>query len=259
VNALIDAALARSRVVVLGLVVILIAGLAAYIGIPKEAEPDVNIPFIYVSISHSGISPTDAERLLVRPMEKELKTIEGIKKMTATASEGHASVLLEFEAGFDADGALDDVREKVDIAKVELPDDTDEPTVNEISTSGFPVLVATLSGGVPERTLYKMAEQLKDAIETIPTVLQAKIVGDREEVLEVIVEPIKLESYNISNEELIRTINLNNQLVAAGSSKPRAMSSISRLRSATTATAWSALATSQRSTERSRIEPASPA
>ena len=215
-NALIDAALARSRVVVLGLVVILIAGLAAYIGIPKEAEPDVNIPFIYVSISHSGISPTDAERLLVRPMEKELKTIEGIKKMTATASEGHASVLLEFEAGFDADGALDDVREKVDIAKVELPDDTDEPTVNEISTSGFPVLVATLSGGVPERTLYKMAEQLKDAIETIPTVLQAKIVGDREEVLEVIVEPIKLESYNISNEELIRTINLNNQLVAAG-------------------------------------------
>ncbi|MDA0367935.1 MAG: efflux RND transporter permease subunit [Proteobacteria bacterium] len=215
-NAIIDAALQRSRVVLLGLAVILVAGLAAYIDIPKEAEPDVNIPFIYVSISHSGISPNDAERLLVRPMEKELKVIEGIKKMTATASEGHASILLEFEAGFDADGALDDVREKVDIAKVELPDDTDEPTVNEISTSGFPVLVATLSGGVPERTLFKMAEQLKDAIETIPTVLEAKIVGDREEVLEVIVEPIKLESYNISNEELIRAINLNNQLVAAG-------------------------------------------
>jgi len=216
VNAIIDAALQRSRVVLLGLAVILVAGLAAYIDIPKEAEPDVNIPFIYVSISHSGISPNDAERLLVRPMEKELKAIEGIKKMTATASEGHASILLEFDAGFDADGALNDVREKVDIAKVELPEDTDEPTVNEVSTSGFPVLVATLSGGVPERTLYKMAEQLKDAIESIPTVLEAKIVGDRDEVLEVIVEPIKLESYNISNEELIRAINLNNQLVAAG-------------------------------------------
>ena len=215
-NAIIDAALQRSRVVLLGLAVILAAGLVAYIQIPKEAEPDINIPFIYVSISHSGISPGDAERLLVRPMEKELKTIEGIKLMTSTASEGHASVLLEFTAGFDADAALDDVREKVDLAKVELPDDTDEPTVNEISTSGFPVLVATLSGGVPERTLYRMAERLKDAIETIPTVLEAKIVGDREEVLEVIVEPIKLESYNISNEELIGAINLNNRLVAAG-------------------------------------------
>ncbi len=215
-NGIINAALSRSRVVILGLAVILIAGLAAYIDIPKEAEPDVNIPFIYVSISHSGISPNDAERLLVRPMEKELKAIEGIKQMTATAVEGHASILLEFEAGFDADAALIDVREKVDVAKAELPDDTDEPTVNEVATSGFPVLVATLSGGVPERTLYKMAEQLKDSLESIPTVLEARIVGDREEVLEVIVEPLKLESYNISNSELINAINLNNQLIAAG-------------------------------------------
>ena len=214
--ALIDAALNRSRVVILGLVVILIAGVGAYVAIPKEAEPDVNIPFIYVSMSHSGISPSDAERLLVRPMEKELKAIEGIKQMTANATEGHASILLEFEAGFDANAALNDVREKVDIAKAELPEDTDEPTVNEVSTGGFPVLVATLSGSVPERTLYKMAEQIKDALEVIPTVLEAKIVGDRDEVLEVIVEPLKLESYNISNAELINAINLNNQLIAAG-------------------------------------------
>jgi len=213
---IINAALGRSRVVILALGVILAAGLAAYIDIPKEAEPDVNIPFIYVSMSHSGISPNDAERLLVRPMEKELKAIEGVKQMTATAVEGHASVLLEFEAGFDADAALIDVREKVDIAKAELPEDTDEPTVNEVATSGFPVLVATLSGGVPERTLYRMAEQLQEALESIPTVLEARIVGDRDEVLEVIVEPLKLESYNISNAELINAINLNNQLIAAG-------------------------------------------
>jgi len=215
-NAIIDAALQRSRVVLLGLAVILAVGLTAYIQIPKEAEPDVNIPFIYVGISHAGISPGDAERLLVRPMEKELKSIEGIKLMTSTASEGYASVLLEFDAGFDADAALNDVREKVDIAKSELPQDSDEPKVNEVSTSGFPVLVATLSGGVPDRTLYRMAHQLKNAIETLPTVLEAKIVGDREEVLEVIVEPIKLESYNISNEQLLNAFNLNNRLVAAG-------------------------------------------
>ncbi|NQV79313.1 MAG: efflux RND transporter permease subunit [Alphaproteobacteria bacterium] len=213
---LIDQAFAHARTVLSALALILISGTIAYINIPKEAEPDINIPIIYVQMSHEGISPEDAERLLIRPMEQELRAIEGVMEMRSTGFEGGANVTLEFDAGFDVDKGMNDVREKVDLAKPELPEDTDEPTVNEVSSIGFPVLVATLSGGVPERTLYKMAEQLKDAIESIPTVLEAKIVGDRDEVLEVIVEPIKLESYNISNEELIRAINLNNQLVAAG-------------------------------------------
>ena len=215
-NSIIDAALGRSRMVLLVLALILGTGVVTYVGIPKEAQPEVKIPIIYVSMSHDGISPADAERLLVRPMEKELRSIEGIKEMSATASEGHASVLLEFDAGFDADQALLDVREKVDVAKSELPDETDEPTVTEINTSDFPVMVVTLSGGVPERTLFHLARILKDAIETLPTILEARMVGDREEVLDVLVDPLLLESYNISNEELVRAINLNNRLVAAG-------------------------------------------
>ena len=152
-NSIIDAALDRSRMVLLILALILGAGVVSYLGIPKEAAPEVKIPIIYVSMTHDGISPTDAERLLVKPMEKELRSIEGIKEMRSTASEGHASVLLEFDAGFDSDQALVDVREKVDVAQGELPDETDEPTVTEINTSEFPVMVVTLSGGVPERTL----------------------------------------------------------------------------------------------------------
>ena len=213
---LIDAALDRSRMVLLALALILIAGTVAYIQIPKEAQPEVKIPIIYVSMSLEGISPSDAERLLVRPMEKELRAIEGIKEMRSTASEGHASVLLEFDAGFDADQALLDVRERVDVAQSDLPAETDEPSVTEINTSAFPVMVVTLSGGVPERTLFRLARVLKDAIETLPTILEANIVGDREEVLDVIVDPLLLESYNISNQELVQAINLNNRLVAAG-------------------------------------------
>ena len=185
-NSIIDAALGRSRMVLLVLALILGAGVVTYVGIPKEAQPEVKIPIIYVSMSHDGISPADAERLLIRPMEKELRSIEGIKEMSATASEGHASVLLEFDAGFDADQALLDVREKVDVAKSELPDETDEPTVTEINTSDFPVMVVTLSGGVPERTLFHLARILKDTIETLPTILEARVVGDREEVLDVL-------------------------------------------------------------------------
>ncbi|MCW8959041.1 MAG: efflux RND transporter permease subunit, partial [Gammaproteobacteria bacterium] len=122
----------RSRTVLSLLALILISGTIAYVTIPKEAEPDVAIPIIYVSMHHEGISPEDAERLLVRPMEKELQTIEGVKEMQSSAEESHASVLLEFDAGFDSDKALQDVREKVDMAKTELPADTDEPSVNEV-------------------------------------------------------------------------------------------------------------------------------
>ncbi len=215
-NSIIDAALDRSRMIILAFMLILIAGFSTYISIPKEAEPDVNIPYVYVSMSHSGISPRDAEQLLVRVMEKELKTIDGIKQMTASAAEGYASVVLEFDAGVNPDQALIDVREKVDAAKGELPDDTDEPHVQEITMADFPVMVVTISGNIPDRTLYKLSRDLAEKIESIPSIMDARIVGDREEVLEVIVEPLKLESYNISPMELLNTVNLNNKLIAAG-------------------------------------------
>ena len=167
-NAIIDAAIGRSRTVIATLVLILIAGVFAYNDIAKEADPDVNIPIIYVSMSHDGISPEDAERLLVRPVELELRSIEGVKEMRATAGDGFASVVLEFEAGFDADTAMDDVREKVDIAKVELPEDTDDPTVEEVNVGLFPVLVLTLSGDVPARSLLRIARKLQDTVEGLP-------------------------------------------------------------------------------------------
>ena len=215
-NAIIDAAIGRSRTVIASLVLILIAGFVAYNDIPKESDPDIDIPIMYVSMTHEGISPEDATRLLVRPMEQELRSIEGVKEMRSVGREGYASVLLEFEAGFDADEALSDVREKVDIAKVDLPDDTDDPVVNEVNIGLFPVLVVTVYGDVPERALVRIAKDLRDDLEGLPGVLEVDIAGDREEVLEVVVDPAKLESYSISNEELLRIVTQNNQLVAAG-------------------------------------------
>lgn len=214
---IIDAAFDRNRTSIIILFGLVVAGLAAYVTIPKEAEPDVAIPIIYVSMSHEGISPNDAERLLVRPMEKELQSIEGIKEMTAIASEGHASVTLEFDAGFDSDRALQDVRQKVDLARSELPSDTDEPTVNEINVALFPVLTAVLSGDVDEATLVRIARDLKDRIEALPNVLEVDIAGDREEVIDIVVDPLVMETYHISYEELFSFVRRNNQLVAAGS------------------------------------------
>jgi multidrug efflux pump len=215
-NALIEAIVGRPRPVLLVLAVLLLLGVASYILIPKEAEPDIPIPMMYVNIAHEGISPEDAERLLIRPMETELRTIEGLKELRATASEGTAVLILEFEAGFDSDQALTDVREKVDLARAELPSDTEEPFVQEVNIALFPVLVVMLHGDVPERTLVAVARNLRDTLEALPGVLTADIAGDREELLEVVVDPVKLESYDLGYEDIYNYVSRNNRLVAAG-------------------------------------------
>ncbi|GAB5389944.1 MAG: multidrug efflux RND transporter permease subunit VmeK [Alphaproteobacteria bacterium] len=215
-NALIDAAIARSRTVLSALFLLLVAGALTYISIPKESSPDINIPIIYVSMHHDGISPEDAEKLLVQPMETELRGIEGIKEMTSAGYQDGAFVMLEFDAGFDADTALDDVRQKVDRAQPELPADTDEPTVSEVNFSLFPVLVVTLSGDVTERSLLRIADKLQDRIEGIDTVLEANIVGKRDEVVEIEIDPVAIQSYGLDGGTVIAFFQRSNQLVAAG-------------------------------------------
>ncbi|MGB1558622.1 MAG: efflux RND transporter permease subunit, partial [Oceanococcaceae bacterium] len=218
-NALIASALHHQRTVLLALLFILVSGALTYVGIPKESDPDVPIPFIYVSMVHDGISPEDAERLLVRPMEQKLRSIEGIKELTAEARQGSASVTLEFEAGFDADQALLDVREMADQARPDLPEDSEEPTVHEINVSMFPVILVTLSGPVDERTLVYAARGLRDAIESLPGVLEVEIAGAREEQLEILVDPLLLETYGIEQSTLFNMVSRNNRLVAAGTLK----------------------------------------
>ena len=213
---IIDAAVSRSRTTVAALALILVTGFAAYVQIPKEADPDISIPIVYVNLNHDGIGPEDAERLLARPMEIELRSIEGLKQLSSSAYQGGAYLLLEFDAGFDADQALLDVREQVDKVKPELPEDTDEPNVVEINLSEFPVIVVTLGGDVPERTLLGIARGLEDRLEAIPSVLTAEIGGDRKEVVEIVIDPMLMESYGVDAGEMLRSVARSNTLIAAG-------------------------------------------
>jgi len=213
----IETAFAHARTVLLLLLLLLVAGIAAYRTIPKEADPDIQVPVVYVSVQHEGIAPEDAERLLVRPLEEELRGLEGLDEIRAVAGQDHASVTLEFDAGTDIDTAIADVREKVDLAKTEFPEGTDEPTVGEVNLALFPVLVVTLSGEVPQRTLYRLARELRDAIEALPEVLEVELVGEREDLLEVVIDPRAILSYGLELESVLRAVDRNNRLVAAGS------------------------------------------
>lgn len=215
-NALIDGAIEKSRMVMIILIFALVSGTLTYINIPKEADPEIPVPFVGVTVPLEGVSPEDAERLIVRPSETQLQTIEGLEQIDGTAAEGVGQVILEFGLSFDADQALLDVREKIDIAERDYPADAREPVITEVNTALFPVIVINLYGDVPERGLYRIARDLQDDLEALPGVLEAQLQGDREEVLEIVVDPVKLENYNISHQEILQTVSANNQLVPAG-------------------------------------------
>src|ERR671917_1091785 len=119
----VDYAISHARLTLATLIFLLLAGFSAYLAIPKEAEPDVSIPIVYVNVTQRGISPEDSERLILRPLETQLKSVSNIKEMRSQAFEGGGFVLVEFVAGFDANRALADVRAKTDMAKKDIPRD----------------------------------------------------------------------------------------------------------------------------------------
>src|ERR1700680_2981482 len=212
----IDYAIDHARLTIATLIFLLCAGLVAYVTIAKEAEPDIKIPMIYVQLSQRGISPEDSERLLLRPVETQLKSVGNVKEMRSTAFEGGGFVLLEFEAGFDSKSALADVRAKVDQSKHDLPKDVDEPQVLEVNLSLYPVLVVALSGDVPERTMLHIARTAKNAIEQAPGVLAAELRGARDEAVEIIAEPMLMKSYGVSLDQFITGFFSYHSLIAAG-------------------------------------------
>ncbi len=214
---IVDWAVHNTRVVMALLAVAIIGGIAAFILIPKESQPDIPIPVIAVQIPYPGISPEDSERLLVKPMETYLRSIEGLKTITSRAYQGMAVIIMEFDVNFNKEKALEDVRAQVETARAELPQDSKQPLVQEFNTSLQPVISVTLSGQVPERTLLKVARDLKDDLKQIPTVLDADISGERQEMLEIVIDPAKLESYGLTDAEMFSAISNNNRLIAAGS------------------------------------------
>lgn len=212
----VTAAMDRSRAVLTILVALLLGGLTSYISLPREADPDIPIPIIYVGVVLPGISPVDAERLLVKPMELELRTLTGLKEMQSISAQNYGAVLLEFDVSFDKDQALLDVREKMDQVRPELPEDAEEPDVREFNAGLFPVIMVNLTSSASERELYRHAKALKEEISGMPNVLEANLIGQREEVLEIIIDPRAMENYNITSGELYNVLARNNQLIPAG-------------------------------------------
>lgn len=184
---------------------------------PVEMNPNVTLPVVMIMVRHDGISPEDGARLLVRPIEKELKTLDGLDEIKSTAQESVVVVTAEFEVADNIKEIVAEVREAVNRAKAEFPQETKEPIVNELSPSPEPTIVVTFSGdNVAERELFKAAKFFQRELEMLPDVLKADMSGHREEVVDVVVDPARLEQYGLRIDELVRAVRINNLLIPAG-------------------------------------------
>ena len=215
--AIIETVIKHPRTTMSVLIMLLFAGIVARATITVEADPDITIPLVMVTIPHIGISPEDADRLIVRPVEAEVRSLEGIEEVNAYAREGLATIALKFDISFDADSAIAEVRAAVDRARAELPSTSEEPIIKAIGNSDYPVIAVSLaSRTVSERVLYQKAVELKYVLQSIPAVTEARLSGHREELLEATIDPAKLEHYKISQQDLFNAVRNNNSLIAAG-------------------------------------------
>ncbi len=213
---LLSGAVKRSRATLCMMLLIVVAGIASRSFMTIEAFPNPSVPVVSVILFQDGISPEDGARLLVRPMEQELRSIENLKEITAVSRETTSYLIVEFQADVDVAQAVLDVRAAVDRGKSELPAEAEEPIVEEVSANDVPTIVITVAGDVGERIIYRTAQRLRRGIETIPDVLEAKLNGHREEVVEAVVDPARMQYYGITSQEISAAVLNNNLLVPAG-------------------------------------------
>ena len=204
------------RVVLTVMVIMLAAGISAYVSLPKESFPAIDVPYLYVSISQTGVSPRDAEALLAKPAEEELATLPDLENITSTSTTGHASIFLEFNINADKDKVLSDTRARMDALKSKLPSDADDPIVAEVDLVAQPIISVAVYGSAPEKELARRAEDLQDALEGLADVREAELSGARNEILEVRIDLLRLEAYGLTASQLFDAVNRNNMVVPGG-------------------------------------------
>lgn len=209
-------ALKKPASVFIVMILAVIMGIIAYNGLPREAAPEVQIPYLIVTIPYPGSSPEDVESLIVNKLETEMQNLENLKQISSTSTEGAAMVFLEYNLGMNIDNAKIEVREALDRVTPKLPDDIDDPILTEVNTADFPIMTINLSGTIGLYQLKEKAEELKDEIEAIPGILEAKRSGGLEKEVQVNVDPVKMRYYSVDLNQISNAISSENSSVPAG-------------------------------------------
>lgn len=212
-----DFSVDRSITIIVSLALIVVTGGYAMLALPRETEPEMVIPVAMVSVRYEGVSPQDMETLVTMPIERKLTGISGVKKVTSSSNEGVATIVVQFEPDVNVDDAIQKVRDKVDMARPELPEEADDPVVLDVNTAEQPIIQVNLTGPIDRVELTRIAERLQDEIEGLPGILGADIIGGYEREIQIIVDPVRASGYGISLAELAQIAFQENVNVPAGS------------------------------------------
>lgn len=212
-----NASINNRKPVYLLLIICVLFGIYSYGVLPRESAPDIEIPYIFITSHYEGVSPSDIETLITLPIERKVKGISGIEQITSVSSEGVSHISVEFTPDIEIERALQKVRDKVDEAKPDLPTDLDEPAVEEMNFSEFPILVVNLYGDADLAKLKDLADTIKDDVEGIEGVLSVTLSGDRERVIRAEVDTDRLNQYNLTLDQIIQSIQEENVNIPAGS------------------------------------------
>ena len=199
-------AIRKSTTVLVLILFITVIGLQSYFTLPRELAPDLKIPYMIVTTLYPGVSPGDIETLITRPIEQELKTLKDVREITSGSSESFSIIAIEFEPNIDLDFALQKVKDKVDTAKSELPDDAEDPVVTEVDIENFPILNVMFTADYDLVKLKKIVEEFSDEFEMIPGVLEATVTGGLEREVQIYVEPSRLKDYNLEFNDVIGAV-----------------------------------------------------
>ena len=212
----VDASLSSRSTVLFLMVALVLTGIFSYLTLPREKYPDIKIPILFVSTTYPGAAPTEVEQQLTHPLERELAGLTGVKKMTSKSMESVSLVSVEFVAGTNVDIALQRVRDRVELAKVDFPEDAEEPVLEEVSFSEVPILQINLSGNVGPVVLKQIAEDLQDEVETVSGVLSATLVGGLEREVQVDVDPRRLDLYDLALDDVKTAVEDENVSIPGG-------------------------------------------
>jgi len=213
-----DVAIDRRSTVFAIMLIILIVGVYSYIVLPRESTPDITVPYVLVVTPYEGVSSADIESLITHPIERKLKGLKNVEEIRSVSAEGSSMITIEFTPDVDIDNALQWVRDKVDQAKGDLPNDLEnDPSILEVNLAEFPILMVAVSGPFDENILKRVGEELEDRIEQVSGVLDVVVTGGREREIRVEFDPDRLFAYRISLSEVIRAIQQENVNIPGGS------------------------------------------
>ena len=205
----------RTTVAVLSLIII-VMGIYSYLTLPREAFPDIPIPYILVTTTYEGVSPEDVETSVTMKIEKELNGIRGVKEIRSSSAEGMSMISVEFTPDVPSDVALQRVRDRVDMAKGDLPQDAKESVIKEINLAEFPIMLVSISGDVSPVQLKGIADNLQDILEAVPGVLKVDVLGALEREIRLEMDPDRVASYNLTIPEIMALVPAENVNISAG-------------------------------------------